>query len=177
MGRGKALWMLIVIPAAFCLAFGIAGGAPVSLAQKSIRYEFYFPWPTHSALGVDTRQVDNRGTLIERVRRVMDILTAGPESDKLAPAFPPDRHLRQLFVDRSGTAFVDLERPPDLAGGVGVMEERLFIWSMVNTLCLNFPDIHTVKILVGGDEAPTLFGHIDITHPLLPDRGLIFESP
>ena len=84
--------------------------------------------------------------------------------------------LRGVFLDRSGTAYVDLEAPSGRPQASDAARERLCIWSIVNTLCYNFPDVQQVKMLVGGDEAETLFGHIDLSRPLLPDPRLIKEN-
>ncbi len=40
------------------------------------------------------------------------------------------------------------------------------IYSMVNSLILNIPEIETVRILVEGKEETTLAGHVDLRFPL-----------
>ena len=47
------------------------------------------------------------------------------------------------------------------------------IWSIVNTLVLNVPEIEAVKILIGGGEAETLAGHIDLSRPLRANMPLV----
>jgi hypothetical protein len=40
------------------------------------------------------------------------------------------------------------------------------VYSIVDTLCVNFPSIRRVQILIEGADPETLAGHIDITQPL-----------
>ena len=40
----------------------------------------------------------------------------------------------------------------------------LTIYSIVNTLVLNMEEIRWVKLLIGGQEAATLAGHVDLSH-------------
>jgi hypothetical protein len=68
-------------------------------------------------------------------------------------------------------AWVDLAPEPELAAGV--MEERLLIWSVVNTLALNMDEVDSVQILVWGGPTADLLGHLDLSRPLRPDRTLI----
>ncbi len=44
---------------------------------------------------------------------------------------------------------------------------------MVNSLVLNVPEIERVQILIAGNEAPTLAGHIDLQLPVKANMLLI----
>ena len=56
-------------------------------------------------------------------------------------------------------------------GGIGT--EIMTIYSIVNSLVLNIPEIDAVKILIDGKESITLAGHIDLKFPLKADMLLI----
>ena len=51
-------------------------------------------------------------------------------------------------------------------------EERLLVYSIVNTLC-ELPDIYSVKLLVEGEQIETLAGSIYLSGELLPNPGII----
>jgi hypothetical protein len=49
----------------------------------------------------------------------------------------------------------------------------LTIYSLVNTLVLNLPEIDRIKILINGREATTLGGHVDLQFPFNANMLLI----
>ena len=51
--------------------------------------------------------------------------------------------------------------------------ELLTIYSIVNSLILNVPNIKAVKILINGNEAKTLAGHIDLQTAIKANMLLI----
>ena len=85
------------------------------------------------------------------------------------PVFIPGLALRQVYLGRGGLVYVDISHDPALVAASGVWEERLRLWAIVDTLCRNMDDVSRVKFLVNGNEADVMFGHIDISRPLLPD--------
>ena len=46
------------------------------------------------------------------------------------------------------------------------------VYSIVNTVAVNFPRIKRVRLLLGGKEVATLKGHLDLREPLVPDFDL-----
>jgi spore germination protein GerM len=61
-------------------------------------------------------------------------------------------------------AFVD-ELPSGSSG------EMLAVYSIVNTVAVNFPQITKVKLTVEGEQSPVL-KHLDLSEPLTPDYSL-----
>ncbi|MBW2566494.1 MAG: GerMN domain-containing protein [Deltaproteobacteria bacterium] len=53
------------------------------------------------------------------------------------------------------------------------MSELFTIFSVVNTLALNIPEVDAVKILIEGREVKTLAGHMDIRSSFRPDLLMI----
>ena len=51
----------------------------------------------------------------------------------------------------------------------GSSEEVGATQSLVLTVTKNLPAVSRVILLVGGEPVETLAGHVDLTHPLLPD--------
>ena len=137
--------------------------------QRTVR--LYFPRADARGLGVEIRTLET-GVGGEAARALLAALAGGPAGDaaeSLTPVFPPGSSWRQAFVDRDRTAYVDLAAGRPAAGAT---MERLRIWAMVNTLCLNLEEVGAVKILIGGDEAETWSGHVDLSRPLVADPSL-----
>lgn len=151
---------------------GVAAVATWSWAEEGRIGNLYLPRSDYQALITIQNQFPKSPTLTGRVHQVLNSLTleAGRNS---AVQFCPGVSWRQVFVDRTGTAFIDLMRPPANLGGLSVQSERLCLWAMVNSVCLNIQEIKSVKFLVDGQEVDTLWGHIDLSWPLWPDESLI----
>ena len=74
-----------------------------------------------------------------------------------------DVRLRELYLDDSGTAYVDLASVQQKEIRVSARDELLALYAVVNTLMQNIEDIKRVRILLDGREAQTLAGHIDLS--------------
>ena len=107
----------------------------------------------------------------EFCRRLMDALAAGPQSG-LARTLPRKSEIRAVFVEGK-TAYVDFSREVSVSHPGGIMSEVMTIYSVVNTLVLNVDAVDKVKLLIAGQDAETLTGHIDIRFPLNADILLI----
>ncbi len=87
------------------------------------------------------------------------------------------RGTRLLDVDiRDNTAYLNINRAIKDNHPGGTSTEMQTIYSIVNSITLNYPEIKRVKILIDGKTEKTLAGHIDISVPLGPYRGLIQDS-
>jgi hypothetical protein len=54
----------------------------------------------------------------------------------------------------------------------GILNEQATIYSIVNSLAYNLPEIQQVKILIGGVEKETLAGHCLLLLPLQMDLSI-----
>ncbi|MFH1091642.1 MAG: GerMN domain-containing protein, partial [Pseudomonadota bacterium] len=148
--------------------------ALTAFSQDKIVYSLYFPQRSLPLLGREPKELELGPPLSAGVRTLVSALEAGPKSgSKMTSALPKGVALRQVFLDQAGVVYLDFDLGKSKNLGVGVLEERLFIWSWVNTISLNIPEIKAVKLLVNGGEALTIGGHVDISLPLLPDRSLV----
>ncbi len=99
--------------------------------------------------------------------------TAATASDLVRP-FPPEVKLGAVELSADGTAFVDLrwqdhEDPPES----GSTEELQRVYSLVNSLALNVPQVVRVVLLWNGTQRVTFSGHLDTSRPLVADRTLL----
>lgn len=69
---------------------------------------------------------------------------------------------------KSPTPVPVLPEPPK-RWETGSSEELAAVQSLVLTVTKNLPAVTRVILLVGGEPVETLAGHVDLTHPILPD--------
>jgi hypothetical protein len=93
---------------------------------------------------------------------------------KSSPVFPRDSAVRAAFLLPDGTAFVDLGGPTLTTGwGTGSHEELMAVYSIVSTVTTNFPEAKRVRILINGEPAETLAGHVSLRQSLVPMPSLV----
>ena len=103
---------------------------------------------------------------------IVNALINGPQKG-LLKTIPADTRLKALYITPDGTCYVDLSEAVRNNHPGGSKSELLTIYSMVNSLILNVPEIERVQILIEGNQAPTLAGHIDLQLPVKADMLLI----
>ncbi len=159
----------LIMPAAAAPAF-----KEVSAAQgPQMTVKIYFPLQDGSGLSPETRQVAQSTDETQEAKEVLSELIRGPLSANLAPALPAVTQVKSAFIDQSsGTAYVDFSRDVRTQFPGGAWTETLAIYSVVNTLTEDFPNIKRVQILIDGNVENSLAGHIDITKPFAPRTGL-----
>jgi spore germination protein GerM len=114
----------------------------------------------------EPREIEG-GTTTAMARRTLEELVRGPESE-LKATIPPSAHVYNVFVDSSGTAYVDFSRQLREGHPGGAEEEVYTVFSIVDSLAFNFPQIRQVQILIEGGEVYTLRGGVITRGPLTP---------
>jgi len=119
------------------------------------------------------RSVFNTISLGQQADQLLQKLIQGPApAEGLLPTVPTDTKLRHLYIAEDGTAYVVFNRALSQRHPGGTSGEMMTAYSIVDTLCVNFPSIRRVKILIEGLPTRTLAGHLDITVPLLINTDL-----
>ena len=109
-----------------------------------------------------------------QMERVLEELLAGPVSEDLLTALPPEITLGWIHVNEEGVVYVDLEFSGEGAHPAwGSHHEMLAVFSIVNSLFANTPEIDSVVLLRNGQQRPTFAGHLDTSRPLLADSQLV----
>ena len=88
----------------------------------------------------------------------------GPKRPGLIAVLPPKIQLRNAFLLSEGLVVLDLAVDAGLA--FGSEEELTIVAALVDTVLQNVADTSRVRILVNGEPAETLGGHVDLTRPL-----------
>ena len=114
--------------------------------------------------------------LANRARQILQKLLEGPKKAGLYPSLPKDTKLQEVFIDGMGLAYVDFSSPISANHPGGMLNEQATVYSIVNSLTYNLPEIRQVKILVGGAEKETLAGHC-LLLPLGMDLSITDVAP
>jgi spore germination protein GerM len=86
---------------------------------------------------------------------------------------PEGTTLRAFYVTDRGDAFVDLSEEVSSNHQGGSSAELLTVYAVVNAVTANLPTVRRVQILINGQEADTLAGHVDLRRPLERDQAIV----
>ena len=125
---------------------------------------FYVTGAGNALVPVD-REVPYAASPAAQARRIVEAQLATPPDGRVS-AIPQGATVRALFLTSRGEAFVDLSGAIAANHPGGSLHEALTVYTIVNALTVNLPDITAVQILIDGREVDTLAGHIDLRHPL-----------
>jgi hypothetical protein len=128
--------------------------APAAAPQRSINVKLFFQAADRPGLLIEERPVAFSTDLSRQIKAVVD----------------------EVFVTARGVAYVSLSKEAAQATGQGSEAELITVYSVVNSLTVNFPAIKRVQILIEDKPTATLWGHVDLTRPLPPDMTLLASS-
>ncbi|MGA7648621.1 MAG: GerMN domain-containing protein [Terriglobales bacterium] len=95
----------------------------------------------------------------ELLRSLLRIYQQPGAAHPLSPA----SDIRAIYLVAPGAAVIDLNAAFADQHRSGILPEQLTVNSLVETLGVNVPGIHRVRILVAGETRDTLAGHADLT--------------
>ncbi len=196
-GAGKALFFLIVIGLGLFLAYHLRREILESLEpllkkepekrlerraekepeKKTVRHErkivtLYFSEGKEEYLVGEKREILNRGSIQEEAKEVIDELIKGPKS-KLIRTLPPRTKLLSLQIDERGLAKVNFDQALSRDHPGGSSAEMMTVYSIVNSLVLNFPQIKGVQFLIEGEKGRIIAGHLALDRPISSKTDLI----
>ena len=93
---------------------------------------------------------------------ITEALIKGPSLKGFRKTVPEGTKINALFILDDGRAFIDFDKNIRTLRDYSAQSEMLTIYSIVNSLILNIEEINRVKILIQGETAQTLSGHIDL---------------
>ncbi len=98
---------------------------------------------------------------VERSKQLLIALIArAPAPEKRT--LPSEASLLAFYIQPDGTAIADFSDELSSAMPSGIMSEQLAVQSVTQTLGANVTGIRQLKILIHGQEAETLAGHLDL---------------
>lgn len=123
-------------------------------------------------LHAEERHILKGENTVVEMQGLVEELVKGSRNNYLAP-LPPETRVRQVFLTRDGTAYVDFSSEVIDKYAYGSSSELTAVYAVVNTLSFNYPEVKKVCILVEGAEKETLGGHIDLSRPFVPQFSLV----
>ena len=78
-----------------------------------------------------------------------------------------------MYVLADGTAYVDFSAELKQGMRGGSTEELFAVYSIVNSIAFNTPEIRRVGILIDGQPVDTLNGHLDLRRPIPPSMAFV----
>jgi spore germination protein GerM len=137
----------------------------------------FFPGMHETAiLSAEDQTIFRSASLANRARQILQKVMEGPKTPGLYPSIPAETKLQEVFMDDTGMLYVDFSNPISANHPGGMVNEQATIYSIVNSLTYNLPEIRQVKILVGGAEKETLAGHC-LLLPLEMDLSITDVPP
>jgi len=123
-------------------------------------------------LAREARELEPCSDTTACVKEVLDELFSGPVGE-LNEALPAGSMLNGVRIE-GATAVVDVNRNFVEELPKGSSSEILAVYSIVDTVCINFSQITHVKLTVDG-ERKSVLAHLDLSGPLIADYSL--EQP
>ena len=195
-GAGKALFFLVLIGLCLFLAYQfrkeilkslepflkktpekrLARRAEKEPEKKPSQRErktitLYFSEEKEEYLAGEKREILNKGDAQEEAKEVIHELIKGPKG-KLIRTLPPRTKLLTLRIDEKGLAEVNFDKTLSRDHPGGSSAEIMTVYSIVNSLAFNFPQIKEVQILIEG-RREGITGHLVMDRPIASKADLI----
>jgi spore germination protein GerM len=142
-------------------------------ASEKTSVQLYFANREKAFLSAENREFFHAKDPERFGRDIMNALIKGPQQSDFISTIPKDTALRAFYIAEDGTAYADFTEAVSANHPGGSESELMTIYSIVNSLILNIPEISSVKILVEGKESVTLAGHIDLRFPFKANMLLV----
>jgi Sporulation and spore germination len=114
-----------------------------------------------ASLEASTIELPLSANPVERSKQLLNaLITRAPAPERRT--LPPEATLLAFYIQPDGTAIADFS--DDVTSGMasGILSEQLAVSSVAQTLGANMTGIRQLKILIHGQEAETLAGHLDL---------------
>ena len=143
-----------------------------SLVEKKREVLLYFSDSVGEYLIGEKRQILRKNVVKEEAKETIVELIKGPK-EKLIPTLPPRTKLLTLQINDVGVAKANFNSVLSRDHPGGSTAEMMTVYSIVNSLTLNFPQIKRVQFLIDGKPIETIAGHISLKQPVSPKPDLI----
>ena len=131
----------------------------------------YFAQPNRPFLVGEQRVLPHTGDALAFGRQILTELMAGSTHGNLA-TIPGGTKIRSFFILNDKTAVADFSDHLRNHHEGGCRKEQLTLFSIVNSLVLNCPEIDRVQFLIDGEQVQTIAGHVALEFPLTADMLL-----
>jgi spore germination protein GerM len=132
----------------------------------------YFSEEEEEYLVGEKREILKRSKVEEEAKETVIELIKGPKGS-LIPTVPSRTKLLTLQIDQEGLAEVNFDSALSKEHPGGSSAEMMTIYSIVNSLTLNFPQIKRVQILIDGKVIESIAGHISLKRPISSNLNIV----
>jgi hypothetical protein len=139
--------------------------------QEGVRLvTLFFAAPGGEGLVSESREIGPCGETASCAEALLEELINGPLDD-LSPTLPETSTFHDVSLD-GDTLIVNFGQ--EFLEGVpsGSNAEMMAVYSVVNSMTLNFPQARKVRLLIDGKGVETLKGHLDLREAIEPDFTL-----
>jgi spore germination protein GerM len=144
--------------------------APKTAPAGTFVGTLFFASPDGQGLVREGREVEIEEGVEAGVENLVDELISGPLGS-LTPTLPANVRVLGVRVD-AGVAQIDFGHELQDETPAGSTAEMVAVYSIVDTVTINFPQVKAVQFLVEGAPVQSLKGHLDLSTPLPPDFTL-----
>lgn len=141
-------------------------------AEETIKVLIFLPSPEDEFFHPEERKILKTHSLSNQVKQVILEILKGSEKGYLNP-IPSQTKIREVYIGKDGTAYVDLSSDFVNGNSGGSSSEIEAIYTIVNSITFNFPNIKRVHFLIEGMEKETLKGHLRLDRAFLPNYSMI----
>jgi germination protein M len=138
--------------------------------EESKLIALYFSGEENDTLVSEKRTI-KKGSITEEAKLIINGLVQGPQKGN-SPTIPSGTVLLEVTI-RDRIATVNFSKELSLNHPGGSAAELSTVYSIVNSLTFNLPEIEKVQILINGEKTKTLKGHIDIFTPLKGEKEFV----
>jgi len=123
----------------------------------------------------EKREILKKRGAREEAEETITELIKGPKG-KLIPTLPLRTELLSLTLDERGLAKVNFNKALSKDHPGGSSAEIMTLYSIVNSLTLNFPQIKRVQIFIEGEVGESIAGHLSLDQPVSPNLNLVRKA-
>jgi hypothetical protein len=123
---------------------------------------FWLSKSSSSALEPTTVEIPLSADPAERAKQLLIALILMPPAPERR-TLPADATLLAFYIQPDGTGIADFSDEVQTGTPSGILSEQLAVDSIVQTLGANMSGIERLKILIHGQDAETLAGHLDLS--------------
>jgi spore germination protein GerM len=179
-GRGgKILFFLVLVAVGLVLLFHqqiFRTVKPLTKRRSTLVEKkevlLYFSDSEGEYLVGEKRKILKKNTVQDEAKETVIELIKGPNG-KLIRTLPPRTELLTLEISNAGVARVNFTPALSKDHPGGSSAEIMTVYSIVNSLSINFPQIRRVQIVIDGKPIASLVGHLSLEQPVSPKPDLI----
>jgi hypothetical protein len=149
------------------------GAAPAPAAVPKIKATLFFGSADGRGLVAVQQEIPFAEGTLAQARALVEAQLAATAPSPLVSTVPGGTKLRGFYVSEKNEAFVDLDMTIRDKHPGGSLNELFTVYTIVNAVATNLPDLQNVQLLIDGHEVDTLAGHVDLRRPLRKNDSLI----